>query len=1259
MKLRSQKSYHIVRRVVKKGTRPPRVLNQLGIGKYTTGSATSSNENLNGHQARVEPNAGPSVNPSNKTNQKEKRTKWTREDYSEVMYAFYMSLEKPSGNNTDNTFKLWRDRNPDVRLNMDSNKLANVRRDILKNKRLLDVELNEIKRKVNQDARINQNTNHNQQVMNDALMAENYRLICEEALNDIPLDEISDDDDETNPQKRNDVRYDDLDSHNSSAKKNPNYSAEREESRGIDDRLTSDDNYMNDISDLQEYISFKEDIIACIAQTELKGMQERENLNKVIFRKKDLQLLTMSNTIISEICKEVDLDLTDLNTVLYATAKTLETRLGIKPKKKKPPNNRQKKPRWKLKIENEVENMRSEISILTEIENGNNPKTRKSRKLKRKYKIKKVSEIKSLKEQLKQKMQAKAQRLRRYDKRSKFYRQNRIFESDAKKFYREIGKSQISINKPPDRADIEKFWRGIWEEEKYFNETAEWIENVNKETENVERQKWEMITTNEIKLALTKSQKWKSPGVDKVTNFWLNTFSSSHETLAKLLNNVMDNPQNSPEWLCEGTTYLLAKSEETENPKNFRPITCLSTTYKLLTSILTDRTYQHLEKNNLLPLEQKGCRRGSYGCKDQLLVNKMILENCRAQHRNMSCAWIDYKKAFDSVPHDWILRSLELFKISPKISHFLRESMKLWKTRLLLTHENGMITSDEVHIRRGIFQGDSLSPLLFCVSLIPLSLELNRSGYGYKIGSEKLSHLVFMDDLKLYGKNDYELEGLLKIVKGFSDDINMEFGLSKCAKATFKKGKMVKSSNINLNESTAIKDLEQEETYKYLGISEADGIQHASMKEKIKKELIRRTRSILKTELNSKNRVTAINTLAIPVVTYSFNIINWNMREIQKLDTKIRKLLTMNNMHHPKADVERLYLPRSSGGRGIVQLELSYKTTTIGQYRYLNLSQDWMLKLVLEHENRKKLHSVVKEAIKFGNELDVNLESEFENEIKATENARKLKQIGKKNGTKKLYDTWKQKPLHGQYALRSEKADVDLRDTHQWLRSAGLKAETEGFIIAAQDQSLSTRNFQANILHNGADPKCRICDKSTETIDHIVSGCSVLAPTEYKNRHDRVGQYIHWKVCKEYSIETSDNWYEHKPEPVVDDRNVTILWDFPIHTDRTIQANRPDIIIKDKVKRTCQMIDMSVPSDNNVSAKEFEKISKYKDLEIEVTKMWNMKTMTIPVIIGALGLIKKGTQKHIDKIPGNIPLCELQKIVLNSTAHILRRVLSI
>ena len=136
------------------------------------------------------------------------------------------------------------------------------------------------------------------------------------------------------------------------------------------------------------------------------------------------------------------------------------------------------------------------------------------------------------------------------------------------------------------------------------------------------------------------------------------------------------------------------------------------------------------------------------------------------------------------------------------------------------------------------------------------------------------------------------------------------------------------------------------------------------------------------------------------------------------------------------------------------------------------------------------------------------------------------------------------------------------------------------------------------------------------------------------------------------------NWYEHHPPAVVEHKNVTILWDFPINTDRTIKANRPDIVVKDRTNRTCLLIDMSVPSDRNIAVKEFDKLSKYKDLEIEIQKLWRLKTTVVPVIVGALGVIKKSTEGHIGKIPGQPLLQEIQKIVLTSTAHILRKTLS-
>ena len=125
------------------------------------------------------------------------------------------------------------------------------------------------------------------------------------------------------------------------------------------------------------------------------------------------------------------------------------------------------------------------------------------------------------------------------------------------------------------------------------------------------------------------------------------------------------------------------------------------------------------------------------------------------------------------------------------------------------------------------------------------------------------------------------------------------------------------------------------------------------------------------------------------------------------------------------------------------------------------------------------------------------------------------------------------------------------------------------------------------------------------------------------------------------------------------DNNLSIMWDIPVNTDRTITANRPDIVVKDSVNSTCKLIDMIVPSDRNIALKEIEEKSKYKDLELEIQRMWQMKTTVIPVVVGVLGTVKKGMVENIKKVAKRATVTEIQKICLLGSSWILRKVLSI
>ena len=126
-----------------------------------------------------------------------------------------------------------------------------------------------------------------------------------------------------------------------------------------------------------------------------------------------------------------------------------------------------------------------------------------------------------------------------------------------------------------------------------------------------------------------------------------------------------------------------------------------------------------------------------------------------------------------------------------------------------------------VKIARGIFQGGSLPPLFFVLVMIPLTILLAKEKFGFRFTKDTsgniLNHLSFMDDLKLYGQNEEELERLVEIVHIYSKDVGMEFGLDKCGMLVIRKGVKVRSLGIELPDGEVIKKLD-EKGYKYLGI---------------------------------------------------------------------------------------------------------------------------------------------------------------------------------------------------------------------------------------------------------------------------------------------------------------------------------------------------------------------------------------------------------------------------------------------------------
>ena len=192
-----------------------------------------------------------------------------------------------------------------------------------------------------------------------------------------------------------------------------------------------------------------------------------------------------------------------------------------------------------------------------------------------------------------------------------------------------------------------------------------------------------------------------------------------------------------------------------------------------------------------------------------------MLKNCRRRLTNSSRAWIYYRKEYDMVPHSWGLGCARMVGVAENIITLLENSMENWKTVFTSNQE----VLGTVDFKRGIFKGDSLSPLLFVIIMIPLLLILE--GTQELATNSRKKDAIFMDDLKLYGKNSSQINSLVQTIWSYSEDIGMMFGIDNCAVLEPEGGRSVKSEGIEFLDGERTKGVDLE-GYKYLVVLQLD-----------------------------------------------------------------------------------------------------------------------------------------------------------------------------------------------------------------------------------------------------------------------------------------------------------------------------------------------------------------------------------------------------------------------------------------------------
>ena len=218
----------------------------------------------------------------------------------------------------------------------------------------------------------------------------------------------------------------------------------------------------------------------------------------------------------------------------------------------------------------------------------------------------------------------------------------------------------------------------------------------------------------------------------------------------------------------------------------------------------------------------------------------------------------------------------------------------------------------------------------------------------------------------------------------------------------------------------------------------------------------------------------------------------------------------MHKALHSRDNMDRLYVSRKEGGRGLSNIEHSVDAS-------IQRLEDYIEK------HGERLMTAIRNDT--GNTID-----------ERTAITREQK--------------WEEKQLYGRFKRLIN--NISHQKTWTWLRKGNFKKETESQLIAAQNNTIWTNHVKARIDKTQQNSKCKLCADRDETINQIISECSKLAQKEYTTRHEVVGKMIHWEICKKFKFDHTNKWYMHNPAPVLENDSCGTL------TYTRITESRPE-----------------------------------------------------------------------------------------------------
>uniref|UniRef100_A0A0N4ZL55 Reverse transcriptase domain-containing protein n=1 Tax=Parastrongyloides trichosuri TaxID=131310 RepID=A0A0N4ZL55_PARTI len=673
----------------------------------------------------------------------------------------------------------------------------------------------------------------------------------------------------------------------------------------------------------------------------------------------------------------------------------------------------------------------------------------------------------------------------------------------------------------------------------------QWIEETN-----FEQQKRTFMWNEELfENTLKYSRGWKAAGLNKIYLSIFKQLNSAKTFLKNWCFGILNNTIKLSKYDVAGKAFPIYKSGDRMLPQNYRFINVLNCHFKILSKMMNDMIREHLI--NILPFEQQANQKGKDGLLDGIIINRILQNSSGSDGSQLNQAWIDFKRAFDTISHSKLKLILTKVGIDKRLLDIIFTSMKHWSFKI-----NSSKSKTWIKLHKGIYQGDSMSPTLFILSILPLSHILNKEATIALSPNIKLNHIKFYDDIKLFAKTPEHLSTLVSRVEKFGEEIGLLTNAKKCAYTIDNK-----ENNISTDEMAYSDYNELKATYKYLGIEEDQ--YGSNTKENINKlyESLKKSLDlVLSSPLSVGNMVRAINTCILPKVLFVFShqgeptIRN---RIADKIDSMIRKHMNEHKVKMDSISNARLYLSKQHMGLGLKNTHLELDKINLKNYVHIHYTKFF-------NELRDKLAGFKKLFEELTRKYGLKIEY-LENQLKVNDLYFESEKECKRYITECLDKIDEELWLKRYSQKRIFPATVvEQKLFSPWTWHNDLSPKMYKNIIMIQEAVHPQLNGPPNPnskcgLINAEGHRCNKYDHPK----HVLSECEQNNGNK-KIRHNQVlyeitKQIAMVKLMKYISFEDSRNEMKFK--------NFTMTVDQPFSFNITLYHSRPDLIFyfKDKI----------------------------------------------------------------------------------------------